>query len=202
VLAGQLVVLALSPSYFGHYADYVAATLALVVAAATQSVAAERRRLGWAGPGCLAGAAVLTAATLAQPIDVAEPFPTAPLARAVQHVRCLMTDSPMALIEVNALSRDLGNGCRNWVDVTGRTYGADSSPLPRGRNPRWQADILRYLLSGQALLVIRPGTGLSAATWRAIRRHPVLAQAGGYTIYLTRDASGRASCRCPARGSG
>ena len=192
VLAGQLLVLALSPSYFGHYADFVAATLALVVAAATQSVAAEQRRLGWTGPGCLAGAAVLTAATLAQPIGVVEPFPSAPLARAVQHVRCLMTDSPMALIEVDALTRDLGDGCRNWVDVTGRTYGADRSALPRGRNPRWQADLLRYLLSGQALLVIRPGTGISAATWRAIQRHPVLARAGGYVVYLTRDASGRA----------
>ena len=192
LLVAQLLVLGLAPSYFTFYDDYAAPALALVTAGAARAIATGAPRLGWAGPGALAAAAALSAATLVQPVAVVEPFPGAPLARAVRHVRCLMTDSPMALIEVNALSRDLANGCPNWVDVTGRTYGQDNLPRPRPSNPRWQADLLRYLLSGQAILVIRSGTGLSAATWRAIRRHPVLARAGGYTVYLTRGASGRA----------
>lgn len=64
-------------------------------------------------------------ALLSRPVATA-PFPTAALsAPAVRH-RCVMSDSPMALIELNVWSRD--HGLQNWVDESGRTYDSDASP--------------------------------------------------------------------------
>ncbi len=55
--------------------------------------------------------------------------------------------------------------------------------MPRTRNAKWQADALHYLLSGDAVILIRPATGLNAATVRAIGSHPVVARSHGYTVY-------------------
>jgi hypothetical protein len=118
------------------------------------------------------------------------PFPGGPLAAGVRRSRCVMTDSPMALIELDALSRDFAHGCRNWVDVTGRTYDVDAStgsrPTPRVDNTRWQRDLQRYLLSGDAVILTRSGTGAAVSTKDAISGHPVLRTSDGYTIYRTR----------------
>lgn len=95
----------------------------------------------------------------------------------------------MALIQLNALSRGLADGCRNWVDVTGRTYGPHkpASPgIPRRANARWQASLRAYLLSGDAVIVIpADGTGISPATAAAIRRGGVLAATDGDVVYRT-----------------
>ena len=174
------------------------------VAAAVGNVAAAARdgRAGARGPRRLASAGQVVAwlpvaaagletvlLVLTGRSNVVAPFPRAPLARAVADTRCLMSDSAMALIQLNALSRGLAHGCRNWVDVTGRTYGPDkpASPgIPRRANQKWQADVRAYLLSGDAVIVIRAdGTGLSAATAAAIRQGGVLASAGGHVVYRT-----------------
>ena len=90
----------------------------------------------------------------------------------------------MALIELNALSRGLADGCPNWVDVTGRTYDVDAASNPsRPANAKWQRDIDRYLQSGDAFLVIRGLTGLSPATSHLLNQHVVLAKSHGVTIY-------------------
>ena len=98
-------------------------------------------------------AAAITAIALALGAGAVARFPAAPaLARATAHVRCLMSDSPMSLIRLNALSRGLANGCPNWVDVTGRTYGPDRPRHgeSRAHNVRWQHDLTTYLRSGDA----------------------------------------------------
>jgi hypothetical protein len=103
-----------------------------------------------------------------------------------------MSDSPMALIELDVLSRDLANNCPNWVDVTGRTY--DSDALPSGRqegrahNTKWQRDLRAYLLGGNATIIIRRQTGLDAATRRLIHNLPVLEKAHGYRVYSVPQA--------------
>jgi alpha-1,2-mannosyltransferase len=113
------------------------------------------------------------------------------LASAASHARCVMSDSPMALVELDALSHDLADGCPNWVDVTGRTYSPDMAvraqdgrPLPRASNPRWQQDLRDYLLSGDAVIISRSkDAGISPATWQAIVSGGVLATDGAHTIY-------------------
>jgi hypothetical protein len=131
--------------------------------------------------------AVLTAyAELGRPVTLIQPFP-AELAGRVAHVRCVMADSPMALIELDALSRALADGCPNWVDVSGRTYDVDAPASggvqSRVRNLKWQADLRRYLLSGNATVVIRGATGIDNATRRVIDRLPVIAHDDGVTVY-------------------
>jgi hypothetical protein len=101
-----------------------------------------------------------------------------------------MADTPMILIQLDVLSRDLARDCPNWIDVTGRTYDVDAPPEhgPQGRvhNTRWQADLTRYLLSGDAAILFRAETGADATTVATLRSHPSLVSHGGVTVYRTR----------------
>jgi hypothetical protein len=100
-----------------------------------------------------------------------------------------MSDAPGALIGLRVLSRDLGYGCANWIDVSGRTYGADRAGrnVPRRANARWQRDLLAYFRSGQAIILVRAhATGVAPGTMRVIRAGGVLARDGGYVIWRVR----------------
>jgi hypothetical protein len=193
LLLVEIAVLVLSPSWFGFYDDYAAPGLSLTVAASAAWLARA------APTGRLVAAAVpaLTAASLAGVLFIARgetvPYPSSPLAEAVEHTRCVMADTPMPLIELDALSRDLANGCPDWVDVTGRTYGPDAAWLPdgrsvpRARNARWQRDLTHYLLSGNAVTIFRAaGTGIGSRLTQVLRREPVLASVDGFTVFRTR----------------
>jgi hypothetical protein len=189
ILAAQLTILLIAPSFFSFYSDYAAAAASLVLAAAVhRGLAARLTR-----PARAIAAIVVTAAaaaTLNQALIIRNsvaPFPGARLARSVQTTPCVMSDSPMALIELNTLSRGLAHGCPNWVDVTGRTYNVDkpAQRLPRAQNLRWQHDLRSYLLSGGAVIMIRAGTGASGVTLHQIDTHPVIDRAGRYTVYST-----------------
>jgi alpha-1,2-mannosyltransferase len=194
----QVVVLVSAPSWFSFYTDYTAPAAALTLAAGIGALSARRAATahGWLDRGARYGWVPVAVAALETVLlvvtgrsNVVAPFPRAALAGAVTGTRCLMSDSSMALIQLNALSRGLAHGCQNWVDVTGKTYGPDkpASPgIPRRANATWQADLRAYLLSGDAVIIIRAdGTGLSRATTAAIRQGGVLAAAGGQAIYRT-----------------
>ena len=188
LLVVQGIVLLAAPSWFAYYADFLAVAGAITVGAAARPGRARRVRLP--APGWLLSAAMaaITVAALASGRPAVRPFPgAAELARAAGPARCVLSDSPMGLIQVNALSRSFANGCRNWVDVTGRTYGPDRSSGPRDDNVRWQRDLTAYLRSGDAVIIVRGhGTGLSRATYRAVEHDGVLARAGGHTLYRVR----------------
>jgi hypothetical protein len=54
------------------------------------------------------------------------------------------------------------------------------------QNAKWQRDLRRYLLSGQAVIVVRrAGSGVSPATMTILRRGAVLATEGGHAVYRT-----------------
>jgi alpha-1,2-mannosyltransferase len=97
----------------------------------------------------------------------------------------------MALIGLNALDRNLANGCPNWIDVTGRTYasdmnvrGLDGRRVSRTANPRWQQALRDYLLSGDAVIIMRAkDVGISPITWDAILGGGMLATDGTHVIY-------------------
>ena len=195
----QGTLLMTAPSWFSFYADYLAPAAALSLAAAVSTSPASfadarfsprPRVIAWTP--LIAATAVTCMFLIAGPNWATARFPSERLARAVDHTRCVMSDSPMGLILLNTLSRDLSHGCQNWVDVTGRTYGIDASsgvdggPGPRSKNPRWQRDLLRYLRSGNAVLLIRTaGTGISHSTLVTLHRAGALAAADGYVIYRT-----------------
>ena len=102
-----------------------------------------------------------------------------------------MSDSPMALIGLNALDRNLANGCPNWIDVTGRTYASDMAVrdqdgrrVPRMDNARWQRALREYLLSGDAVIIMRAkDAGISPGTWDAIVGGGILATDGMHVVY-------------------
>jgi hypothetical protein len=187
----HVVVLTVSPSWFGFYADYAAVPFALAVGAAAASL--RRRRAGqttaWA---TVAGAAAVSLAILvAGNFHAATPWRhSKALIAAVRGDRCVMSDAPAGLIELNKLDSDFANGCPNWVDFTGRTYfGRDfSSTAPRKRNAAWQHDMLAYLTSGQAVFVVRAsGDGLARQTRAALIRGGVLMNDGSGALYSTVD---------------
>ncbi|WP_375475865.1 hypothetical protein [uncultured Jatrophihabitans sp.] len=189
----QLAVLALAPAYISYYSDFAAVGLALVVAGAAAQCRSRIAVVGTAlAMATVVGATVSTAIIFTTPRgSISVPFDGRSLASRVRNVRCLMADTPMALVELDAVSRGLANGCVNWVDVSGRTYDVDRPPgkeHARPANKRWQRDIRSYLRSGDAFLFIRRATGLSAATKRELRTSPVLARSHGITIYDTRRA--------------
>jgi hypothetical protein len=194
----QLIVLAAAPSWFDFYADFLAPAAALCIAAAAAGVPAhaawgrtawaERLRpFGWL-PATLVAVASAAALVFVKGYETG-PFPSAQLTAAVAERRCVQSDSPTALIELNALSRGLGEDCQNWIDVSGRTYGVDAPAdgARRTHNSLWQRDLLDYLESGDAVILLRPHeTGVTRATTRALRRPGVLARADGFVIYRAR----------------
>lgn len=196
IAAVQVVVLLLAPSYFMFYNDYLAPALALVVAGAAAFRPGRARSARAIGPAAtslvvLAAAAATAITVLVRPILLTEPFPGTTLASRFGEVRCTMSDTPMALIELDVLSRDLADHCANWVDVTGRTYGVDAPPrnhyISRWQNRKWQRDLRRYLLSGNAVILFRTATGVDRATRRKIERLPVFARSGPDVVYAVRQ---------------
>lgn len=192
----QVAVLLLSPSYFTYYSAYTPAAVSLIVAAAARplpvrSGTAKRLTAAALPVGAVLVAALVTASTLTgiTPNRGPKPLAVGPLPQQVESVRCLMADTPMALIRLNALTRGLANGCPNWVDVSGRTYDVDAPKgkyVKRRKNLGWQASIKRYLYSGQAYTIIRSETGYSPATLAELRSMPVMAGFDRVLVYRTR----------------
>jgi hypothetical protein len=183
----HVAVLLLSPSWFAFYADFAAVPLALTIAGAAGAVADHRapRVAAWLP---VAGAAAISVAVL-----VAGNF-TATMAwqnsgrliAAVRGDRCVMSDAPAGLIELNALDADFARGCPVWVDVTGRTYFGRDSGAPRRRNKNWQQDLLRYLESGQSAFLVRAnGDGLTRRGLHVLARRGVIARVGRNVLFDT-----------------
>ena len=130
LLFAQTALLLLATSYFADYAAFVVPAAALTLAIAAERVAvwlaARGRVLRIAGVGALS-AAVVTAGVSLVPIRVegAKPFAGRQLATAAGQQRCVLSDTSIALIEMNVLSRDQRNGCLVRPDVTGYTLEGD-----------------------------------------------------------------------------
>jgi len=207
LLFASCALLVAAPSWFFSYLNYLTPPAALCVATAAPVVGGlghERRRLfthacAVAGATVVAMALVIPANRLWYGQGKTHASPSSrQLTSAVTTVRCVMSDSPMALIALNALHRNLVNGCPNWIDVTGRTYASDMNVrdrdgrrVPRIDNPRWQRALRDYLLSGDAVIIIRAGdVGISPTTWDAILGGGVLATDGIHVIYRVRGGPG------------
>jgi alpha-1,2-mannosyltransferase len=183
MLGLELVVFFATQTWFYTYCDYLAVPLALTVA-----VAASRAR----APALVlpAFAFVTTVCTFFNGgLHMVPPYSGAQrLARGVTDVRCVVSDTPMTLIQLNALDRSFTGGCRNWVDLTGVRHGAGPNPndrtTPGQVNETWSKDLCTYLTSGDAVII-------SAASWRTIshqcaariRRSPVIVRAGDQVVY-------------------
>ncbi|MEZ0448679.1 hypothetical protein [Cellulomonas sp. ICMP 17802] len=187
LLAGEVAVLLLSPSYFAHYAAFSAAALALVVAAAVPVVPAPAR-VATAAALCLALGALAVAVQAPAPV----PFPAAEIRRHLPATGCIRSDSPGALALLGVLSRDVARGCPVPVDLSGQTYDVGSrdrhgKAVPRILNQRWQRDVTQYLTSGAATVLARGvGDGFDAGTTRALGRLTTVVDRHGIRLLLPR----------------
>lgn len=196
----QIVTLCLVPSWFYFYADYVTVAAALTTGAAVSRLLALRagRRtrvvLRWSVwlPALVLAAALLAIYPTAG--SRVRPFPhAAQLSADVRRDDCVMSDSPMALIELNVLSHDFEDGCPNWVDVTGRTYDVDRATSPqmdRFVNQPWQLALRRYLSDGAVAVLIRShSTGLDHTTKQYLDRYGTIASEGNIAVFRERPVA-------------
>jgi hypothetical protein len=189
LFAGNLLVLYAGPSFYRHYAAFVAGPLVLVLVIGVSNVIGAVQR-----PGLAVGAG-LTAVTLAiamtghtMSVATGRSFP-GKLFHALAPPGCITADDPAALIQMNRLSQDFREGCRVPVDVTGITYDAlrllnpDGSLVTRGRNHAFQDFLRTYLTSGSAFVIIRRGMDAIPPNYRlAYRSFPSLASKDGITL--------------------
>jgi alpha-1,2-mannosyltransferase len=195
LLVAQGLVLGVSPSFFPHYAAYLAPAVALTagVAAGALLERGGRTRSVARAPFLVALAvtyAVLLGSSLSTPR--LSPFDGARIRAVLGDRRCVASDAPGPLVLAGVLYRNLGRRCPTRIDVSGATYTTDrvtdasGTSVARQRNPLWQKDILGYLLSGQAAVVSRrQADGFTPATWRTLSRLPVLYRARGVIVLAT-----------------
>jgi hypothetical protein len=161
MLATNVAVLYLSPSFYRHYNALVAGPLILVtvigLSAAVSGANRPRLTLG-AGALALALLLAMTGHTMANPTG--RRFP-GKLFRAAAPAGCITADDPAALVQMNRLSQDFRDGCEVPVDVTGITYDSlralnpDGTLVSRGRNYAFQNFLYDYLSSGSAFVILR-----------------------------------------------
>jgi alpha-1,2-mannosyltransferase len=199
LLVAIVTMLLTAPSFFAHYAGYAAAPLLVLTGTGAAALAVRPVRLRSLAPGsrhalivALAVAAIPIAAfaCVVAGLQRGTRFPGASLGKAAASSHCVTADSPAALIQMDLLSRDLERQCRLWIDVTGLTYdtaGArrlNGEPLPRRLNRPWQRALMDYLLSGNAIVLIRSGAdGFAPENARTIDHLPVLARVAGHTLW-------------------
>jgi alpha-1,2-mannosyltransferase len=194
LLAAQTVLLLASPSYFAHYATYVApATALLVGAVAGRSFLWLRLHAAGLRPAAALGMAAVLAlvGTASQHHAEGRSGPGRAVRLALSDARCVTGDTPATLIAADMLARDLRHDCPLIVDVTGLTYTQDSGDLAQGNTVvarrhdlEWQHLLTHYFLHSDAVIV-RHGNpdGLDQATLARLRSVGMMVQAHQYAVY-------------------
>ncbi len=201
LLLAQLVVLIAGPPWFAFYADYAAPGLALSIAAAIGYRLRAARKSETRHSVAMLATITATVAAVAVTLLVGAadilrtrpavaPFPSQALASTLLGARCVASDSPMALIELNVLSSDLSRGCANWVDILGKSYEDARSwhgaPGGRTNDLIWQRDLRRYLLSGDTLVLYHSHIfGFGAPLHHLLHQQDQLARLGGVAVLDT-----------------
>ena len=187
-------VLLVSPSFFPHYVGFVAPWMLLVLGIGVAALTGTIRRR----PLRLVAAALPLALVVAVdvPTDLRArvvPQPVAALHAAMAgRSGCIVSDDPGLLANAGLLSTDLARRCPLWPDVTGWTYDRDrlfagDRVVPRQHNLLWQRDLMRYLTSGDDVVLNRSATGLSSADLAELEEGRVIARAGALRVYAVRD---------------
>lgn len=196
VVLGAVLALMLlaTPSMYLQYGAVLAAPTAVVIGAAStrldlapfSRVPAPRRLAA-----VVLALAVLAAPSLARPNGSRLPAAVSSTAAGIQG--CITADDPTLLILADALTLDLERGCRVWVDVSGRGFDRDAVPPLAGQepsasadNPVWQQQVMGYLGSGDATMIVRRATALSPESLARVALWPPLTPPGRAVLLDTR----------------
>ncbi|MDH2445423.1 hypothetical protein QDR37_15865 [Amnibacterium sp. CER49] len=193
LLAADGLVLVVAPSWFSHYAALTAPPLALCFGVAVSRLLRAVPRP--AARIALVAVVVLGIAALNEGQDrrrVGTALPAAIVAAHGSTRGCVLADDPTALATMDVLSRDLAQPrCTVWPDVTGWTYDRDGIRvsgrlLARRSNDVWQDDLVHYLEAGQAVILVRPDTGLGRESLDEVHRGRVIAASGRFVLRAAR----------------
>lgn len=195
----QSVFLLTTPTFYSHYAGWIAPTAALSIGiVAVQAIEWAAR---WPRGAALVkaaygtGLAAFLSATLLGNLvgfsSATRPFNPEPIVAAVRDARCPTGDNPSVLILTGLLRRILDNDCPLLVSPTGVSYDTDRNLRGKDRirlnMPEYQAAMQAYYGRTDAALFVRDPSarGLSDETLRVIRAHlPIELQVGGVQILL------------------
>jgi hypothetical protein len=142
----------------------------------------------------MAGTAVLAgvlAVVATQPAGRAVP-PHGRIVAALKGCRCVASDSAAALVIADVLSRDLRNGCRVVVDVSGLSYdlpnsrlGSGSTVRARRHDPVWQREIAGYFAQADAVIIVAMHTnGMRAGVLGDLRAQPASLQHKHFAVLV------------------
>jgi alpha-1,2-mannosyltransferase len=197
----DLVLLLEAPSYFTHYASLTAPPLALVVGVGIAGIGrlfrdrAVRSALYSGVVVAIAFGTAMFLGTTSYGLPRDARAPVAGLITAAAPVKgCITSDDPTILALMNRITPDLERGCELWPDTTGYTYDHDylainGRPATRANNPAWQRDILRYLTTGDATLIVRHETGLSTRSKAVIAGGGALYKHGWFVLHAISPAA-------------
>jgi alpha-1,2-mannosyltransferase len=187
-------VLLFLPVFFGHYKGWLAPGGSLAIGASVATIlgsfGADHRRTiaARAAYGLVLMVLVLAAVIHRQ----GSPLPIALVDAKIANARCVTADSPVLLVETEALRRDLDGHCPLKLDPTGTSYDTDRNMGPgikpsRIHLPEYQQAMTEYYGSGDAALFARQrtGDGFSPATWSAIEARLPTQTKAAFVIVLT-----------------
>ncbi len=191
LLVATSATLVLSPTYFTHYGEFVAAPLALVLTGAVARWAVRERRHGplrWSVALPLVTLVLLELPTQAKPLGRAIDGPR--VRAAVGSARCVATETPSMLAVTDSLTSGLDAGCPVPVDVSGVVYdtmrqmGPNGRLVPRLHNARYQQYLANYFMDADAQVLLHSGrTLLSANGLRRLRQNQLVLADGSLRIY-------------------
>lgn len=133
--------------------------------------------------GILTGFAISTAQ-----ITFGRRFPAVQLATGTASVAgCVTSDKPAAMIELDALGRNLRRQCPLTANLGGYSYDlkrADGRTVPRRQNTARQQHAVAFLASGDATVIteFRAGFGLQHSYRATVRSWPVTVRSGRFTV--------------------
>ena len=199
LFAAQSLFLLTTPTFYSHYAGWIApvASLSIGMAAATAIdwLARWPRRATLLRAAYGLGLAGFLTATLVPRLVgfsfASKHFDPGPVEAAVADARCPTADNPSLLILTGTLRRILDNGCPLLVSPTGVSYDTDRSLRGKDRirlkMPEYQAAMQAYYGHADAIMFVRDpaARGLNEQTLAIIRAHlPVEIERGTVQILL------------------
>ncbi len=187
ICAGQAAVLALGPTWYSYYPDYLAVPLAAGVAGGIDFILTRSRLRSLALP--LTAVIVMAAfgVTLTR-LDTGSFVRTIPNETAVSAVLaaspCVVSDSPMLLISVDALGRSFDPGCHNWVDTYGLA-GYTNQLGSRLVDASVRPGLVNYLTSAPTAVITRTDPNVTRRDLNELRHRARMHRVGSaYLVSL------------------
>jgi hypothetical protein len=159
LMLGQGAFLLITPTWFPHFAGFIAAPVTLTVGAAIgRLIAIVRVKPAKVAVSLIVSAALVLYASGWSTTTFNRPVPLQFRALAAAAPGCVTSDDVSTLVLSNTLSRNLAHGCRFIADLGGHSHdmaAAAGLKVSRNDNLQFQRFALDYLRTGSVSILIR-----------------------------------------------